>query len=317
MASFLTFFLFFLGLLGAALGNNNQTNDNPPPKPVVHPSLDEHLGPALFEHLPPTWGDWKGWASGWIPKPCREAAEQHHLNPWEMEVYSVKFTDCDEPWTICRYYNDSSSIAKMVETLGKIPIGMREYASTMMTLPDLGGAVGLTYEREDGAPVIQFLVGWLAETVLVHEISHVLDTQIRREHSKNGWFSNSDWWQGNYSLDTAAVTGYAMHNWKENFAEAAISAVYNLVVPGGLANLTAEAQSVSHVVSTYTSAVGNIIKPRSKPQCTKRWPNHPVVPVSDKKVPSYPPPDVRIKSKNITVIEKVSRDVIGDYILPH
>ncbi|KAK7931537.1 hypothetical protein PG985_002249 [Apiospora marii] len=325
MGSLLTAFLLFLGLLGVAMGDNNQTHvppnvppkaaDKPAKKPVTHPELNANLSPALFEHLPPTWGSWKGWASGWIPKPCREAAEKHHLNPWEMEVYSVKYTDCDEPWTICRHYKDSISIAKMAETFGNIPIGMREYFGTIVTLPDLGGPVGLTY-LEAGLPVIQFLYGWFIESVLIHEISHVLDTQIPNEYG-HGRFSNTSVWKGNYSLDAAAVTRYSLTNWSENFAEASIAALYDLVVPGGLANVTADAKSVSHVVSTYKHALGDIIKPRSKPKCTKRWRNAEIVPVSDKRVPPYPPLDVSIKSSSVTQMENASKGTIMNCTLPH
>ncbi|KAK7991687.1 hypothetical protein PG988_000481 [Apiospora saccharicola] len=280
----LTIFFLLSSLLGAAMGNHNQTVDKPEPKPVIIPYLTDGLSPALFKYLPHTWGDWKGWASGWIPKPCRDAAVKHGFNPWEMEVYSVKYTDCDEPWTICRHYKDDSSIAKMVE----------------------------------GVPAIQLLYGWFVESVLSHEISHILDPQVVKEHhGKNGRFSDGDWWKGNYSLDAATVSAYALSDWAENFAEASIPAVYNLAVPGGIANVTVDAQLVSHVVSTYTNAVGDIIKPRSKPKCTKRWPNHRVVPVDDKRVPPYPAPDVRIKAKNITKIDNFGEEAVVTCNLPH
>ncbi|KAK8053994.1 hypothetical protein PG996_013295 [Apiospora saccharicola] len=320
----LTIFFLLSSLLGAAMGNHNQTVDKPEPKPVIIPYLTDGLSPALFKYLPHTWGDWKGWASGWIPKPCRDAAVKHGFNPWEMEVYSVKYTDCDEPWTICRHYKDDSSIAKMVE------VNLWQHSHRHAGIcchPDHAsrpwGAAGLTYMSE-GVPAIQLLYGWFVESVLSHEISHILDPQVVKEHhGKNGRFSDGDWWKGNYSLDAATVSAYALSDWAENFAEASISAVYNLAVPGGIANVTVDAElltcanQVSHVVSTYTNAVGDIIKPRSKPKCTKRWPNHRVVPVDDKRVPPYPAPDVRIKAKNITKIDNFGEEAVVTCNLPH
>ncbi|KAK8045393.1 hypothetical protein PG993_005417 [Apiospora rasikravindrae] len=311
-------FLFFLllGFLGAALGDNNQTHvppnvppkaeDKPAEKRVVTPELRFNLEAGLYEHLPPIWGYWKGWASGWIPKPCREAAVQKHLNPWEMEVYSVKYDDCDEPWTICRHFSDTSSIAMMVETLGKIPLGMREYASTIVTVPNLGGAAGLSFSEMD-IPVIDVRYDCFREELLAHEISHILDSHALKKYTNGSDFSTSSWWKGNYSLDDAAVSKYALTMWQENFAEAADPALYDMVVPGGLSDITADAKSVSHVISTYKNVLGDIIKPQSKPKCTKRWANHEVVPVDDRKVPPYPAPDVRIKVKGIEQIENLGK----------
>ncbi|KAK8085108.1 hypothetical protein PG997_006379 [Apiospora hydei] len=312
MGPFLAVFLILLGFLGAALGDNNQTHvppnvppkaeDKPDEKPVVTPELRFNLAAGLYDHLPPTWGYWKGWESGWIPKPCREAAEQRQLNPWEMEVYSVKFTDCDEPWTICRHFSDSSSIVSM--TFGKIPLGMREYVSTIVTLPSLGpGAAGVTYSETD-IPVIGIRYGFFQEELLAHEISHILDFHALKQYTNGSDFSTGSWWKGNYSLDGAAVSTYALTKWQENFAEAGGAALYDLVVPGGLADITTDAKSVSHVVSTYKNVLGDIIKPRSKPKCTKRWANHGVVPVDDK------------KAKGIEQIENPSKKEIK-CVLPH
>lgn len=74
------------------------------------------------------------------------------------------------------------------------------------------------------------------------------------------------------------------------------------------------------MVSTYKRVLGDTIKPRSKPKCTKRWPNHEVVPVDDNKVPPYPPPDVSIQSTDIEQIghvEDESKIAIRDCHLPH
>ncbi|KAK7942713.1 uncharacterized protein PG986_011826 [Apiospora aurea] len=291
MGPFLAVFLILLGFLPAAL---------------VAPELRLNLEAGLYDHLPPTWGYWKGWESGWIPKPCREAAEQRQLNPWEMEVYSVKFTDCDEPWTICCHFSDSSSIVSMVETFGKIPLGMREYVSTIVTLPSLGpGAAGVTYSETD-IPVIGIRYGFFQEELLAHEISHILDFHALKQYTNGSDFSTGSWWKGNYSLDDAA----------ENFAEAGGAALYDLVVPGGLSDITADAKSVSHVISTYKNVLGDIIKPRSKPKCTKRWANHQVVPVDDRRIPPYPAPDVRIKAKGIEQIANPGKKEIK-CVLPH
>lgn len=85
---------------------------------------------------------------------------------------------------------------------------MREYFSTIITMPELvGQAVGLTHFSAE-APVIQTRHGWFLESVLVHEVSHVLDTQVPQDRSGRGLFSKGDWWKGNYSLDAAAVTDY-------------------------------------------------------------------------------------------------------------
>ncbi|KAK8069826.1 hypothetical protein PG994_006442 [Apiospora phragmitis] len=304
MGAFLAVFFLLLGFLGAALGDDNTTHvppaeDKPATKPVVRPELRYNLEDDLSAHWPPTWG----------------AAEQENLNPWEMEVYSVKYDDCDEPWTICRHFSDPSSIAEMVKVFGKIPIGIREYVSTLVTLPNPGaGVAGVAFSLGD-IPVIYVRYQYFKESLLAHEISHILENYALMKYG-NGTFSTSNWWMGNYSLDAGAVSMYSLTKWQENFAEAGPSTLYDLVVPGGLASITEDAEMVSHVISTYKNVLGDIIKPRSKPKCTKRWQNHPVAPVDDKKVPPYPAPDVRIKAKGIEQIRNDGKKEVK-CVLPH
>lgn len=109
---------------------------------------------------------------------------------------------------------------------------MREFVKHVAVVPNIGTGAA-AYSTGDS---ILFDDNYLTNGVMIHEISHSLDGHARRDVAPNG-FSQSNIWKDNYNQDSAVVSAYARTSWAENFAETAIIAVYDKVVPGGIGGI--------------------------------------------------------------------------------
>ena len=43
------------------------------------------------------------WEAGWTFQACKDEAEMRSYNPADFEVFAVTYSDCDEPWIMCRH----------------------------------------------------------------------------------------------------------------------------------------------------------------------------------------------------------------------
>lgn len=49
------------------------------------------------------------------------------LSPYDMQVFNVTYTDCDEPWVFCRHREPPNSQLDLVRQFGRLPVKMRNY----------------------------------------------------------------------------------------------------------------------------------------------------------------------------------------------
>lgn len=113
---------FATALLGASLVLAD------PSKPEVQPSIPrDRMETDLRNNLHPTQSTWDYWGSGWIPQGCRDIANKYNLNPRDFTIFNVHYTDCSEPWIMCRHRNAGASEIDMIDIFGRLPVRMRSY----------------------------------------------------------------------------------------------------------------------------------------------------------------------------------------------
>lgn len=113
-------------------------------------------------------------------------------------------------------------------------------------------------------------------------LSHQTRSQDKQEQgNKPVQYSKSEEWQRSEKQDDAVVTHYARHTWTEHFAETAVAAMYNVLVPNGLAKLHPNATQVHHQVELWEKMFGHAATPGGR--CTGRHAHSRIVWKEDRK----------------------------------
>ena len=72
--------------------------------PVIDPEIGrEQIWDALMPVMPLTEATVRDWDAGWTFKSCKEEGDMRGLNAADFEVFEVSYSDCDEPWVMCRH----------------------------------------------------------------------------------------------------------------------------------------------------------------------------------------------------------------------
>ena len=87
------------GLAGLAVGQINKPSAQPPFD--VWWSMDD----ANRANIPTVSWTSSHWSSGWIPETCTGARDGwlSQFSPWDFDVLNVTYSDCRDPWVICRH----------------------------------------------------------------------------------------------------------------------------------------------------------------------------------------------------------------------
>lgn len=56
--------------------------------------------------------------------------------PDTMEVWHMDFSDCGEPWTLCRCSSSTSPAQETLEAVARIPVAIRRMIGTFLVFPD-------------------------------------------------------------------------------------------------------------------------------------------------------------------------------------
>lgn len=120
--------------------------------------------------------------SGRLPEACFQvvAGEGNVAGTCDlakMEVYDVKYDDCDQPWTICRCADADKDINQLVTDLGQLPVGARDYVryvvmSDHMMVDGQSSLEGISLYTEGDLVIYG---NWSSVGLFVHEVAHTLD----------------------------------------------------------------------------------------------------------------------------------------------
>ncbi|OTA62601.1 hypothetical protein K449DRAFT_464727 [Hypoxylon sp. EC38] len=300
--------LLALGLFILAYATENNTaaatTDKPDTIPAISPpyNFNDIIEPGLQEHLNATSNHVVFLPAGQMPEYCMDEAKENGYGPADIEAFEAHYDDCHIPWVMCRLKTSKIDACTIAEFFGKMPLGMREFVRHIIVLKpkDLHGAAALS--RGDNIEVSED--SWRLY-ILAHEMSHSLDSHISIPgvtQTGQGGLSASQTWKLQFSQDSATVTEYARTLWSEDLAEGSFStcgytvklssytvkiydplaetgilALYDTVVPGGVATLSNSSHSVYHQYTTYQKYYGDIITPGRKSGCTSRLPDSQMV----------------------------------------
>ncbi|KAH7310775.1 hypothetical protein B0I35DRAFT_489586 [Stachybotrys elegans] len=286
MAPFVNFGL--TALLAAASVVNAQDK---PTKPLINPLM--HLNMDTFARYLPPMGHNRveDWSNEHIVRFCRGETVNRGMNPWDVESFNVFYNDCDAPWIMCRHRGSNVSKQQMIETFGRLPLGVREHVRHIGVWPDLGGLAGFMNGQNIGFSQGSFNLG-----VMIHESMHAVDYSAFRHIGVPLSLTQS--WKNAYNQDSAVPAENSYNNFVEHFADIAIHSVWDRNVPGGTPAVAPHWRAVGNTMDYLLWAFGDDnLKTGGKSRCGYRWDNDPAVGKNNRRdVMDLPDTSIRIES---------------------
>lgn len=144
------------------------------------------------------------WDAGRIPEGCAQAIDEPGIVggrcPFdELEVYDVYYEDCEQqPWTICRCSTNEGDMDRLVEDLGQLPVGARDYVRYVIMSDDYMIDGQSAYEGMALYEIGDLIIfgNWSSVGLFVHESTHVLDYHVagrgRASYSGKPPFANGN-----------------------------------------------------------------------------------------------------------------------------
>ncbi|KZV87633.1 hypothetical protein EXIGLDRAFT_839806 [Exidia glandulosa HHB12029] len=126
-----------------------------------------------------------------------------------VEAVSVKYDDCDVPWTLCRCNDANMSMDTIVDRFGQLPPGIRSYVGSLIAVHADGPSAG------SSGDFITFN-GDCNTSVFLHEASHSLDQGT----------SPSQGWTDALGASSCVPDDYANSSPAEDFAQVDVLYVY-------------------------------------------------------------------------------------------
>ncbi|KAI9373410.1 hypothetical protein BJX61DRAFT_502891 [Aspergillus egyptiacus] len=204
-------------------------------KPIMSPAVPfDQMDSVLYSSLNPTPATHTAWEYGTLPARCHDVAiGWEDKSPYDMEVYDVRYEDCDTPWVFCRHKDAELTLEQMVDNFGRLPVRLRNLVRVQLAFPNDEGSL-LAYAFSDLGDIVftgdmyPYIRFWF------HEIGHIRDRNV---NASAGDYSASEEWLAVYDKDDYICDAYAQTNHAENFAQEVVVAAYDRLVPGGIASL--------------------------------------------------------------------------------
>ncbi|KAI4270971.1 MAG: hypothetical protein LQ337_006347 [Flavoplaca oasis] len=278
-------------------------------KPPVQDNLD-NLKQGLVNNLKVTQSSREKFRAGWMPKVCKDIANDEKRNPADFQIWKVKYNDCPEPWIMCYHRNSPSPLDALINTFGRLPVHTRDFVRHVVSIPSDGA---FAYNL-DGT-VVFFGTTLNNLPVHIHEAAHSLD--LENAYPLKPLSSSSKWLQA-YDKDSAVPDPYAQSNQVENVAQNTVVATFDRNVPGGIEKVMKDSGKIKNQYTTVLNQQkegGGLLVPGGK--CRKRLPNSEAVPVgpSSRVMRARAEveemgerPDVSFQDKEVEVLEVVPFD---------
>ncbi len=71
-----------------------------------------------------------------LPTTCTPYIKPGGECPTTITLVQVRYDDCEDPWILCYCDSASISLSDAMVNLGRVPVGLRRYISTVLILPD-------------------------------------------------------------------------------------------------------------------------------------------------------------------------------------
>ncbi|KAF3201333.1 hypothetical protein TWF679_011393 [Orbilia oligospora] len=163
------------------------------------------------------------WGAGWIPKGCKDRFIGKGYDADDVEVFNIKYTDCDQAWTFCRHKDAQLSLEDMADSFGRMSVHMRSLVRHPIALPASSGCSALAYT--DIGDIVMF-GNCKGLTVWLHETGHQLDARLKPSNR----FSGTTPWLEALERDTCVPDSYANTNTVEDFAQVVVVAQHETLL---------------------------------------------------------------------------------------
>lgn len=141
----------------------------------------------------------------------------------QMEVFEVTYTDCSEPWTLCRCRNAPVSKEDMITEFGRLPPMLR---GTVRHFMHFDGA-GWAYSSNSNLVTFGDVVN---PTVMLHEAGHSLDAgKLHIEEEYVSAVEKDTCWPDYYAAD-ADNADFSELNLTEPWAQALVVRRYEVQI---------------------------------------------------------------------------------------
>ncbi|KAI0835485.1 hypothetical protein F5Y06DRAFT_299630 [Hypoxylon sp. FL0890] len=224
---------------------------------------------GLQEHLPSTPWRITPWNGTLLPLECNHMVDKYLVNISKIEVFQVKYDDCNQPWVMCRHKEAKTNASTMAETFGKIPLSMREYVKNLLVLSPykIMGAYSVNYNDTITVADDSFFLYAIAQ-----EMMHSIDAHftVPNVTAENGTTSESDIWKAFHEKSDAVVSDWSTFTWQDNLAETSVISFYDAVVPGGVQAIQPNWTQVFPQYALLQTLYRDILTPGIKTNCTRR-----------------------------------------------
>ncbi|KAH7106136.1 hypothetical protein BKA62DRAFT_688974 [Auriculariales sp. MPI-PUGE-AT-0066] len=234
-------------------------------KPVLFSDgLSPHVDQSFYDNLVyPNGATYAQWSPGSLPLTCKNNANSNGVSPSNVEVYTVKFTDCGNAWVFCRANNANLSIVTTIELFGRLPVHERQWVRHVMAVPGGGSAY-----MSNADVVFQGPVG--TPSVFQHETGHAVDFYKNSARS-----SSTSQWLNAINADSCVPDAYSNSNEIEDFTQVGVLVLYDIVTPGGLNSIGANWSCLANQKSALESLQKSDMTLGGS--CVRRWADDTIV----------------------------------------
>ncbi|KAF8992374.1 hypothetical protein BDQ17DRAFT_211354 [Cyathus striatus] len=158
-----------------------------------------------------------------LPATCQAVNSASGECTTDMVATNVTYDDCTDAFTVCRCTDANMTMSSVVDRLGRVPVGLRKFASTIVvnSAPDMPHAYTLTNGE------IHMFGDTQMETWL-HESTHAYDFALGSP------YSGTQQWLDAIGNDTCATDTYGTSNAVEEFAQLSVLQIFRLTHNGDL-----------------------------------------------------------------------------------
>ena len=196
-------------------------------KPAIWQNLDM-FGPDLMQHLPRAQHQINHAPSANSTfTDCINTTLKHGFHSEDIELFEVKYEDCEYKWKMCRHKDSKESQDGLAELFGRVPVRARQWIKWIASLPAEHGYPYCSAIADAGGILLSNCNGTELE-LAIHETSHLLDNA---DAYKIKGISRSDEWKNMYKLDQGVPDRYSQTDMIENFAQVSVIAVLNINHP--------------------------------------------------------------------------------------
>ncbi|KAK4221920.1 hypothetical protein QBC38DRAFT_448722 [Podospora fimiseda] len=208
------------------------------------------------------------WAWGTLPKHCYDTASGNgYCNPYDVEVWDIKYSECNVAHTFCRCNNSPLSIDQVAQNFGRVPVGARQWIRYVSSHP------APQCSAWNGGNNMVFLGNCVnRQSVTFHEVAHSLDSWA--VGSSGSAYSNTQQWKNIVAMGSCVPDDYSKASWAENWAQVAVMSAYHFNVQS-IWNLQVgcmadqQGKSIEQLNNLYRRVAGQT--------CTRSWQNDPTV----------------------------------------